>query len=137
MPSILQNQVKQAEFCRTVWSAHPEPGITLDEVSKPEYWMHVAKTIRVGDRLEVTASDGSWFAELYVRASNGASIAVHVMRHIEFPLANIILEDVEVKHRGDKGWSVIRKADKKVLFEKGQVREDAERWLKAGGYTGQ
>ncbi len=35
----------------------------------------------------------------------------------------------EIKHRGGAGWSVIRKADKFPVFEKGQSRAEAEKFL--------
>lgn len=128
--SILQNRLTSAEFNRTVWQAQPEPGTTLEEMLKPEYWAHVAKNLKKGDRIEIVSGDGEWFAELHVRGSNGASANVFPLRHVTFGAKAQTDAGVEIKHRGAAGWSVIRKSDKKVLHEKAETREDAESWLR-------
>ena len=132
--SILQNRLTQAEFSRTVWTAQPEPGVTLDDIVRPDYWAHVAKTIKKGDRIEITSPDGSWFAELLVRATTGASVQVFVMRKLDFPDSQPTELLYDVKHRGAGGWSVIRKSDKTVMFEKGETREDAEKWIRTSKF---
>lgn len=126
--NILQNRLRQAEFNRTVWAAQPEPGVTLDDMVKPEYWAHVSKSLKVGDRIEVVSADGAWFAELFVRSTSGVAANVAVLRQHIFSDAKPmgVPADVVIKHRGDAGWSVIRKSDKQILFEKGATREDAE-----------
>lgn len=130
---ILQNRIKSAEYIRTVWAAQPEPGTTLEEMQQPEYWAHVAKTFRVGDRIDVTAEDGSWFAELFIRAVAPTSAKVHVLRHTVFDAPQGKSENpaFDVRHRGGAGWSVVRLSDKAVVFEGGKARSDAEDWVKA------
>ena len=128
--TILQNRLTAAEFNRTVWFAQPEPGTTIEEMLKPSYWAHVAKAIKKGDRIEITPTNGEWFAELYVRSTTGASVYVFKLRYVEFGAKLIIDEGIEVKHRGAAGWSAVRKSDKKVLVEKAETKEDVEQWLK-------
>lgn len=129
---ILQNNIKSAEFIRTVWAAQPEPGTKLADMLLPEYWVHVAKTFRVGDRIDVTAADGSWFAELFVRSTSERALKVHVLRHIEFDKDPAEAPPaLDIRHRGGAGWSVVRLVDKTVLFEGGKARSDAEDWVKA------
>lgn len=130
---ILQNRVKSAEYIRTVWAAQPESGTTLDEMLLPEYWANVAKTIKVGDRIDVTAEDGSWFAELYVRSAQPLALKVFVLRHTVFdaPRVKDAISPYDVRHRGGAGWSVVRLSDKAVLFEGGKDRTVAEDWIKA------
>ena len=124
--NILPKDIKQADFNRTVHAAQPEPGTTLDEMLKPEYWSHIAKTLKQGDRIEVQDSGHSWFAELYVRSVTATDAKVTVLRHVVFDKPGLADADYEVKARGGAGWSVIRKSDKAVMFEKGQTRGDAE-----------
>lgn len=129
---ILQNNIKSAEYIRTVWAAQPEPGTNLADMLLPEYWVHVAKTFRVGDRIDVTAADGSWFAELFVRTVSPTGIKAYVLRHIEFDkTAAEAPPTLDIRHRGGAGWSVVRLSDKTVLFEGGKARSDAEDWIKA------
>lgn len=130
---LLQNRIKQADFIRTVWSAQPEPGTTLEDMLLPEYWTNVAKTFKAGDRVEVTAADGEWFAELFVRSTTDQSVRVHPLRHTVFGTAQTKNENpaIDIRHRGGAGWSVIRLSDKAVLFEGGKTREQADDWVKA------
>lgn len=132
--NLLQNRIRPAEYDRLVWSVTPEPSVSFDEILKPEYWTHVAKQLLPGARIEVVPADKSYFAELFVRSSTDTSVHVSVLRHVKFddvaakPAENNG-DPYEIKHRGGAGWSVIRKSDKTVVFEKGQSRVEAERFL--------
>ena len=123
---LLSNSLKQAEFTRTVFTAKPEPGTTLDEMLAPEFWAHVAKTLKPGDRIEVTAGDNEWFAELMVRSTTANEAKVFLMRQVSFATPQAESGEVEIKHRGRAGWSVVRKSDKAIQFEGGETRADAE-----------
>jgi hypothetical protein len=132
---LLQNRLLQAEFTRTVWTATPEPGTTLDEMVVPEYWAHVAKSIKAGDRIEVTSSDKEWFAELFVRSVAANDVRIYVLRSVNFsekpaPAAEAADNGLDIKHRGAAGWSVVRRSDKQVLFERGATKADAEDFVK-------
>lgn len=129
---LLQNSLKQAEYTRTVYTAKPEPGTTLDEMLKPEYWSHVAKNLMPGTKIEVTSSDSEWYAELLVRSASGTEANVALLHHVEFSTPSETTEEVEIKHRGRAGWSAVRKSDKTVLFEGGSTREQAEDSQKKG-----
>ena len=132
---ILQHQVKQADFIRTVWAVKPEPGTSLEDMLAPDYWANVAKTLKAGDRIEITAADNSWFAELLVRSTSALTATLAVLRHTDFasakqsPAAGAV--EYDVRHRGSAGWSVVRLADKAIVFEKGDTREQADAWVKA------
>lgn len=129
---ILQQQIKPAEFIRTVHAARPEPGTTLNDMLSPDYWAHVAKTLKAGDRIEVRPPEGEWFAELYVRSTSDTAVNVVVLQKFEFGTETKSAPvEAEVKFRGDKKWSVIRKGDKSVLIEGLETKSAAEDWLKA------
>jgi hypothetical protein len=130
--NLLQHRIRPAEFERIVWSVTPEADVTLKELLAPEYWAHVAKALKPGAKVEVLPESKSWFAELLVRSSTDNSVELVVLKHIEFDAPTVADdgEPYEVKHRGGAGWSVIRKSDKAVVFEKGQSKLDAERWVK-------
>ncbi len=137
--NLLQNRIRLAEYARSVWCVTPEPSVSFEEILKPEYWTHVSKQLLPGARIEVLPDDNSWFAELIVRSSNDNSVQVAVLRHVKLdaPVPATEAEQAkaadpyEIKHRGGAGWSVIRKSDKAVVYEKGQSRAEAERFLEA------
>lgn len=134
---ILQRQIQQAEFARTVWVVKPEPGVTLEQLLQPEAWAHVSKTFRPGDHVDVMPPGGDWFAELYVRASGDNEAKLVVLKHYVFDTAKPVDSEIEVKHRGEaKKWSVLRKSDKAVLVEGLETRGLAEDWVKANRNLG-
>lgn len=128
---LLQNQLKDADFIRTVWSAQPEPGTTLEEMLTPEFWAHTSRSLKKDDVIEVRPKDGLWFAELYVRSANDNAATVFVLRHVVFAEDKKVAEGTpfEIKHRGPRGWSVQRRSDKVILFENGATRDEAEAWI--------
>lgn len=128
--AILQNSMSPADYARTIWHLVPEPGTTLECIQAPEYYAHVAKTLRAGDRVSVAPADGAWLAELYVRATDDNSARVALLSFHDFNPATPVegTPTLDIKHRGPRGWSVVRRSDKAVLFEGGKTREDAEVW---------
>lgn len=128
---ILQRQIQQADYVRTVHAATPEPGTNLDNMLQPDYWAHVAKSLKAGDLIEVRAADGEWFAELYVRSTSATDAKVVVLREHSFAEKRAPTQDVDVKFRGEKKWSVVRKSDKTVLIEGLETKGAAEDWAKA------
>lgn len=136
MPNLIQPQFRQAEFSRNIWSAVPQAGTTKEDVLKPEFWMHVQRQLKIGDRVEVSPESGEWLLELLVRAvsANGPvfhTLHAHVFNATDLPAS----ADYEVKFGGGAKWRVIRKADRHVLVEGLQTREAAEAWLASNSKT--
>lgn len=130
MPKLIQPQFRQAEFNRTIWAATPQAGTTKDEITKPEFWVHVAGKLKVGDRIEVSPESGEWLAEIIVRATGAGGPVVHLLHFHAFQAEDLPeSKDYEVKFGGAAKWRVIRKADRHVLVEGLQTREAAEAWL--------
>ena len=130
--AILQNGVTQADYSRVIWRIVPTPGTLPEEVLNPRYYVHVAKQMKPGARIEVAPADGSWFMELYVRSATetDANVVVLSEHHFDIPKATPAAQDEYiVKHRGPLGWCVVRKADKKPVFENGVIKADAEAWV--------
>lgn len=129
---LIESQFTSAEFSRNLWTVTPEPGTAFETVLKPEYWAHVAKKLRRGDRIEVLSEDNSYFAELIVLSAAPLWAKVAVLRNVELataPKAEASQDDFEIKHRGKMKWSVLRKSDKAILKEGLDTREQAEAWL--------
>lgn len=109
-------------------------GETIETVTEPTYWTHVAKSLRTGHHIEIIAADGSWWADLLVRAVGSHDAVVQALQFVELgePVqAETSESPYEIKWRGPaRKFGVIRKADKEVLRDEFDVREKAEKWLK-------
>lgn len=129
MPHLLAQQLKAAEFTRTIWSAVVPADTKPEDVLDPAYWVHVQNNLRAGDRIEVTSESAEWFLELTVRAiaPEGAVVAV-LHKHVFDAPATIPDDAYEVKFSGGAKWRVIRKADRHVLVENLPTREAANKW---------
>ena len=133
---LLEGQMMLAEVRRQEMIVCPEHGTTLEEMNRPGYWANVAKQLKPLDRIEVRPADGTWWAELLVRAVEPFSVLMMVMRTADLSTGSTgevseIPDGYEVRHRGANGWSVIREEDRIVLTEKQPSREQAEAWLSA------
>jgi hypothetical protein len=131
MPAALPQHLLLAEFSRNAYRLTPEVGLPLAEILKPSYWVHTAVMLRPGNIVEVAPTDMSWFAELYVRSAGANEVRVALLRHVEFdkPQTAVDTDECEIKFAGGAKWRVMRKADKAVLSENHQTREQAEAWL--------
>jgi hypothetical protein len=130
--NIIDPRFKPAEFCRTVWSATPEPGVTSKDLLKPDYWMHVSEKLRKGDRIEAIAEDGTWFAEYFVKASSKIEAHVVLIRDVELskPVKKLDVEpEFMVKHVGGGTWRALRTKDQAELKTGFKGKEAAQTWL--------
>lgn len=127
-------RLPMAQSAHKVFHHAPEEGVGVEALTAPDYWAHVARGMTAGDRIEVLAGDGSYWAMLLVRAAGRNEAHVQVLQHV--PLgAQVEAQDAaapyEVKFRGPaRKWSVMRKADKAVIRDEFPLRDAAEQWLK-------
>lgn len=122
-----------AEHTVVVYHHSPEFGVTLDDVLKPDYWTHVAPSLRVGHRIELLAADGSWWAMLIVRAVGRHDAVVQALSKVDLGEHEPALTEdspYEVKWRGPaKKFGVVRKADSEVIRDEFPVKEQAIQWM--------
>lgn len=130
---ILQDAVKQAEFTRVIFSATPDAGTKLEDVLKPEYWVHVARQFAVNSRVEVIPADNAWFAELIVRSRTPGGVVLAVLRYVdlnEAPTASAPQPSgFKIGFSGADKWRVVRLSDKKVVSSGHENKAAAEAWL--------
>lgn len=123
-----------AEHACTVYYHSPEYGITIEDICKPSYWNHVARNLRPGNRIEVFAPDGQWWAMIIVRSASSIEASVAVLQHVSFNAAAVVREQespYEVKWRGPTAkWSIVRKSDGSVVMDELQSKEIAEQKMK-------
>lgn len=121
-----------AEHALVLWHHVPEFGVTFDALLERGYWAHVAKSLRVGHRIEVMAPDGAWWGNLLVRAVGPNEAAVQPLQFVQLGAAETVASadmPYEVKWRGPaRQFGVVRKDDGSVVKDGFQIKEDAARW---------
>lgn len=133
MTQLAINRLQQAEYQRTVYRVVPELNTPYEELFDPQYWAHVSAKFRPGDRIEVEAEDGSYYAELRVMDAGTLYAKVAELRKVDFD-DNVVVGDspamsgYEVKWRGPiMKWSVLRGKDS--IREGEQTKGAAHSWL--------
>lgn len=126
----------QAEHRRAIYMATVPKGTTKEQLQQPGYWAHVAAKIRPWSRIDVQAEDGSFFAELLVLATDRTwarvrCLSFHNLTDTEMSQSDAakIMGDYEIKWRGPKKWSVVRRNDSSVINENMHNEADARKWL--------
>jgi len=132
------SRFQEASQARNAWFITVASKTNPDDLLVPAYWAHVGTRLRVRDRIEVWAEDGSWFCELVVvdcaRTWAKAKFIIDPVRldkgvTADQAGAGAAIALYDIRHRGPKGWSVVRKSDKAVLHEDEMTRDGAEKWL--------
>lgn len=133
---IEEARIKSGDFVRSFYMATAFENTEPTDLLKPEYWAHFAQKLRLRDRIEVWANDGSWIADVVVMGATKNSADVRVLR-VDYldnvrPVGDLPegLKSYEVRYRGiHSQWSVIRVADNAVVHEGEGSRTAADNWL--------
>ena len=135
VPKLHPSRKSPADATRNVWCIVPEAGVEYNDVLKPEFWAHVAKDLRPGDRVEVMAEDGDYFAELYVRRVGKLAADVAELRRKVFKVKVASTEASSghtVQWKGPHHrWAVVRESDGVAVQPGFQDKEAAFTWLAA------
>jgi hypothetical protein len=133
---IEEARIKSGDFVRSFYMATAFENTEPTDLLKPEYWAHFAQKLRLRDRIEVWANDGSWVADVVVLGASKNSADVRVLRvdYIDNVQpsgeATSELKSYDVRYRGiHSQWSVIRVADGAVVHEGDGSRAAADTWL--------
>lgn len=125
-----------AEHRRATYVAIVPRGTTKETIEDPTFWAHVSAKIRPWSHIEVQAEDGTFYAELLVLACDRTWARVKLLCFHNLTSSDIsqtqaaqINKDYEIKHRGSKRWSVVRRSDNALLQEGLLSEEDASKWL--------
>lgn len=121
-----------AEERRQDFIVEAEPGTTVEEVLRPEYWSHVSTRMQQFDTVEVRPPTGEWLVKLRV-LNTGRNWAQMFLEHkydleqrSEAPVAK--LHTVEWKGPQRK-HAVIRIADSQLIQDGFSSKAEAEVWL--------
>lgn len=133
---IEESRIKSGDFVRAMYMGTAFENTEPTDLLKPEYWAHYAQKLRLRDRIEMWANDGSWVADVVVLGATKNSADVRVLRvdyldPINPDTANqSMLKSYDVRYRGiHSQWSVIRIADNAVVHEGEGSRTAADTWL--------
>lgn len=133
MSKLTASRLKQAEFTRTIWSVEVEQDTPFEEITKPEFWAHVAAKLKPLNRIEVFEESGKYWAELIVLSTGKMEARVAVLRKIDLqtPAAAVVdLGEHEVNWGGPhQKHRVVRKSDKEVVKDGFGTKEEAQQWL--------
>lgn len=124
--AIIKTQMKQSEFVRNVWCIKDA---TVEDVLKPEFFVHTGQYLKAGDKIELIPNDMSFYAELLVVSCGKQWAKVKVIVHQKFDGPVKKEEKYSVNHNPKQGWRVVRLSDKEVLSKDHPDRESAELWL--------
>lgn len=132
---LIANRFKLAEYVRQVWHITPRPEDGPDCLSDPGWYAHVSRQMKRGDKIEVEAEDGSWYAEGKVMdtGSFGAKVAL-TLGPVKLTNDAVIEapDEFEVKWAGPHAkYRVVRRTDNKVLKDQCQTQEEAATWIKS------
>lgn len=133
--------LREAEYRRTVWELTVEKGIEPKAVLQPAFWAHVAGRLKIGDRIEASAADGSWLYELIVRSKPLGRATEATVIPLNFYDLNAIDAETKAAMSGVeyeyafKGpvlkHCVIRLADRTIVAEKLDTKAQALDWIKS------
>lgn len=133
---IEEARIKSGDFVRSFYMATAFENTEPTDLLKPEYWAHFAQKLRLRDRIEVWANDGSWVADVVVLGATKNAADVRLLR-VDY-IDNVQpsgeapseLKSYDVRYRGiHSQWSVIRVADNAVVHEGEGSRTAADTWL--------
>jgi hypothetical protein len=75
---MLPMRIDRADFARSEYFLAAPPGTTVDDVIDPDFWVHVARRLKVNDRIEIVALDGSFDMEVRITSIDPRGLWAHV-----------------------------------------------------------
>ena len=134
MTQLASNRLHFAESRRNIFCVTPEVGTPYEEILKDAYWAHVSVKMKPGDRIEVNAEDGSYYAELLVQDAGRlyakvAQIIFVKLDAVEVKEGGLMMEGYEVKWQGPQlKWCVLRGKDR---LKDGMDKASAVQWMQS------
>jgi hypothetical protein len=71
------------EFVRNNFAVTPEKETPIQSLLQPEYWANVAKSMKIGDRIECMPDAMTYYAELIVMEVGSTFAKVALIRHVK------------------------------------------------------
>lgn len=134
VPMLRDSRIKLVEFARQTHHVVPEHGTKFEDILTETYWSMVAYKLKPCDIIEVHAEDGSYFAQLYVRATGTNWAKVSPVSFAQFDKSEVKhgSSEYEVAWKGPhRMFAVIRLADNEIIKDGFKAKEHAEEYLKS------
>jgi hypothetical protein len=134
MTQLASNRLHFAEHRRNIFTVTPEHGTPYEAILREDFWAHVSVKMKPGDRIEVLAEDGSYFAELLVQDAGRLYAKVAPLRHIKLDAVDVkegglAMEGFEVVWKGPQlKWCVTRGKDR---LKDGMDKASAIQWMQS------
>lgn len=134
VPMLRESRINFIEFARQAHHVVPEDGTAFSDILKDEYWSLVGHKFKPGDIVEIHAEDGSYFAELYVRAAGRNWAKMALLRKVDLEPVAIALgsPEFEAAWKGPhRKFSVVRLSDNQIIKDSFDTREQAIDYIKS------
>lgn len=131
MKKLDANRFALAEYKFNEWAVVLEFGTPYESIFAPDFWAHVAKDLKQGDIIHVRSEDHSFYARVYVRASDRLWAKVGEIEAVNFDATQKAEESgLAVKWIvGKRSFAVVRQSDNQVIQGGFQIKEDAVAWM--------
>tara|TARA_R110002126_G_scaffold84211_1_gene204797 strand:- start:554 stop:1141 length:588 start_codon:yes stop_codon:yes gene_type:complete len=133
-PVIHPTRMKLAENERQDWIVNAELSHTIEDLSNPGYWAHMAAQLSPYDHIEVRAEDGAWIANLIVIQADRSWAKVMLVSKFDLLDREALPSSVEqhkVEWKGPQHrFAVIRLADMVAVRTGFQTKEDGRNWMR-------
>ena len=133
-PIIHPTRMKLAENERRDWIVNAELAHTIDDLTNPAYWAHMAAQLTPYDHIEVRAEDGAWIANLIViqvDRSWAKMMLVSQYNLLETEAMPSAIAQHKVEWKGPQHrFAVIRLADQVSVRGGFQTKDEASAWMR-------
>lgn len=131
-PRLLEKELSLAEHGRCAYLVQPPATVKLDDVLRPDFWTHIARRLRAGDRIEVQPVGRHFFAELLVVSCADLEANVALLHHVDLRdrKRQLVSEDDFIILLTNEHYFVHRASDNALVSQERHTTEDsARRWL--------
>lgn len=133
IPLLRESRISLAEFIRQTHHVTPEEGTKFEDLLREDFWSAVSYKFKPADIIEIHAEDGSYFAELYIRAAGRNWAKVAVLRKVDLdPVeAQFSMPEFETAWKGPaRKFAVIRLSDKEIIKDGFDTKEQAADYIR-------
>lgn len=131
---IFEGELIREEFARSVYCLTAPAHAVPEDYLEAETYAHVLNNkIRAGDRLEITAEDRTWWAEVLILSVAGQLVNAALLRKAAFaPQVGKEHDAYEADWGGPSAkWRVLRKSDRAIMVDKFDQKSEAVAWIEA------
>ena len=124
--------VEFSEHTRREYVCYPEPGTTIEDVTKLTYWTYVADKFEpLNTWLDVISQDGTWVARLLVVACERNWAKLQIIYYHEIEGGDVISpsEQYDINFIPAHRWRIVRKSDHEVMQKGFSAKSEAVSWL--------